>query len=1051
MSNEKKSSSGSSIVERALSFDEVLKSHMAGDLAAAEAGYRALIAQKTSEDSVFGNLGLILMNQGRHPEAIELFQGALRLNASNPDTYLNLGVVYKIQGKVDDAIACYRMALQLKPGYPEALNNLGLALADKGQLEDAVVFYTDAVEARPGYPEALYNLGNARRDLGRLDEAIDAFEKAIQVRPDYANALLNLGALLASCRRLDDAVAVYRRAIEARPRFAEAHNNLGNTLKAQGKEGEAKECYQKAIDCYQERIESRGAYADALFNLGSIQQTQGEFESIDSYYQAAQLNSAYIDALYRLGFALQQRGFLDKSIETFKKVVELRPDDAAAYNDLGVAFQSQGKLPEAIECFNRTLQLNEGSYHAYLNLGVVRGVSSPQEAIECYKKALECCPGYPEALNNMGVAYKVLGRFDEAIEALSQAIEGRPTYAEAHFNLGAAYQGKGDNATACQYYNKAIELRPRYPEAYINLGVSSAATAFHSNQQEKLEFACSCYRKALEFNPEYSEAYNNLGVALQDLEKIAEAIEVYRKAIELKPDYPDAYNNLGNALREDDEIDEAIDVYQKALTIRADCAGLPDDHLIRKVGSLLVELERIPVLYKDTQEIEKYRSNYRKSVEEALHLVAESKHEFTGEELALLRRIMFRITNFYLAYQQFDDRELQEKFTRLSAAVMKPDLGKFYTLERKRRPGSKIRLGIASEFLRYHNGSFWAYDWFRNLPRDDYEFFLYSLNGLTDEVTGQFAALGTYRWLGFRDYDYLQSVQAIKDDDLDILLISDVGMSGSSRMLALTRLAPIQCVSWGHPMTTGSDRIDFYLGCQLMETEESDEFYSETLIRLPKVGLFFDNPRVSDEKLTRDDFGIPDSKVLYGSVQSLFKYLPQFDSVYAQIASQVPDSHFVFAANRSAKVTDKFKRRLQAEFEKVGLSYEKHVSIIGRMGLPKFIQLLEILDVNLDTIGWSGGITTMRSLGVDLPVVTVAGRFMRGRHSSAMLEMIDVPELIAGSLDEYVSLAVKLGNSEEYRQSVVSKIKNNKHKLFHDLECVEALDKFFKSEVAKLG
>lgn len=1044
MSNDSKSSSGSTVKERELTFEEILNLHMAGDVAAAEAGYRALIAQETEEDSAYGNLGVICMNQGRCDEAIELMQAALRLNANNPDTYLNLGVTYKLQGKIDDAIACYRMALQLRPGYPEALNNIGLALADQGNPEEAISFYSDALEIKPNYPEALFNLGNVQRDLQKIDDAIASYEKAIQARPDYANAFLNLGALYASQQRLDEAVASYRKALEARPRFPEAYNNLGNTLKAQGKQDEAKECYQKAIDCWSD-------YADALFNLGHIQQFEGEFEAIDSYYRAAKINSSYIDSLYQLGMALQRANHLDKAVEAFKKVVELRPDDAAAYNDMGVVLQSQGKVPEATVCFNRTLEINEGSYHAYLNLGVVRGASSPTEAIECYKKALEYYPGYPEALNNMGVAHKVQGKFDEAIEILNEAIRQRPTYAEAYFNLGAAYQGKGDNTMACQCYNKAIELRPAYPEAYINLGVSSAATVFNSNQQEKLEYACRCYRKALEFHPDYAEAYNNLGVALQDLEKIEESIECYRRALEIKPDYPDGYNNLGNALREDDHIDEAIDVYQKALTIKADSANLPSDHFIRKIGTCLVELERIPVVYTDTQEIEKYRQNYVRFINEALHLVSENNYEFSLEELGLLRRIMFRLTNFYLAYQQFDDRELQEKFSRLSAAVMKPDLGKYYTLERKRRPGSKIRIGIASEFLRYHNGSFWAYDWFRHLPKDDYEFFLYSLNGLTDEVTGKFAELGTYRWLPFRDHDYMQSVEAISNDDLDILLISDVGMSASSRMLALTKLAPIQCVSWGHPMTTGSKQVDFYLGCELMETPESDGYYTEKLIRLPKIGLYFDMPQLSEEKMTRADFGIPDSKVLYGSVQSLFKYLPQYDSVYARIAKQVPDSHFIFAANRSAKVTGKFKQRLKVEFEQEGLDFEKHVTIVNRVGLSRFIQLLEVLDVNLDTIGWSGGITTMRSLGVDLPVVTIAGQYMRGRHSSAMLEMIEVEELIADSLDKYVDLAVKLGQNKKHRQSVVSKIKKNKHKLFQDLQCVEALDKFFKNEVAKLS
>ncbi|MBX9695673.1 MAG: FkbM family methyltransferase, partial [Cyanobacteria bacterium] len=115
----------------------------------------------------------------------------------------------------------------------------------------------------------------------------------------------------------------------------------------------------------------------------------------------------------------------------------------------------------------------------------------------------------------------------------------------------------------------------------------------------------------------------------------------------------------------------------------------------------------------------------------------------------------------------------------------------------------------------------------------------------------------------------------------------------------------------------------------------------------------------------------------------------------------------------------------------------------------EFLQLLRVIDINLDSIGWTGGITTMRSLALDCPVVTIPGEFMRGRHSSAMLQMIGVEELVANSLDEYIHIASKLGNSE-FRNKMIEAIKENKLKLFDDMECIHALDKFFKSEVAKV-
>ena len=66
-------------------------------------------------------------------------------------------------------------------------------------------------------------------------------------------------------------------------------------------------------------------------------------------------------------------------------------------------------------------------------------------------------------------------------------------------------------------------------------------------------------------------------------------------------------------------------------------------------------------------------------------------------------------------------------------------------------------------------------------------------------------------------HNYLRSLEVISKDNLDVLLLPDVGMSWSSRTSSLLRLAPVQSVGWGHPVTTGSQNIDFYLSSELME------------------------------------------------------------------------------------------------------------------------------------------------------------------------------------------------------------------------------------------
>src|SRR5262249_18408687 len=77
---------------------------------------------------------------------------------------------------------------------------------------------------------------------------------------------------------------------------------------------------------------------------------------------------------------------------------------------------------------------------------------------------------------------------------------------------------------------------------------------------------------------------------------------------------------------------------------------------------------------------------------------------------------------------------------------------------------------------------------------------------------------------------------------LDILVYPDIGMEEWSYSLAFTRLAPVQCVLWGHPVTTGIDTIDYFLSSELLDVPEAQTHYTETLVRLPTLPVYYYRP-----------------------------------------------------------------------------------------------------------------------------------------------------------------------------------------------------------------
>src|SRR5207247_8154977 len=72
----------------------------------------------------------------------------------------------------------------------------------------------------------------------------------------------------------------------------------------------------------------------------------------------------------------------------------------------------------------------------------------------------------------------------------------------------------------------------------------------------------------------------------------------------------------------------------------------------------------------------------------------------------------------------------------------------------------------------------------------------------------------------------------IAEQRLDVLVYTDVGLDPVTSTLAHSRLAPVQCVTWGHPVTTGIPTLDYFLSSELLEGEGAEQHYTENLVRL---------------------------------------------------------------------------------------------------------------------------------------------------------------------------------------------------------------------------
>ena len=504
------------------------------------------------------------------------------------------------------------------------------------------------------------------------------------------------------------------------------------------------------------------------------------------------------------------------------------PTPPPALREAVDAFRA-GRLEEAGRLSRQALDAAPDAFDALHLAGLVAARRGDYAAAEqLLARAAAADPRSAAAQLNHGNALRALGRHEDALKAFARALALKPGYAHALANQGTLLLELGRGRDAEAAYRKAVAAAPG--DALCHAGLGNAL-----KEQGRLNDAATAFARAVELKPDYAEAHNNLGTTLKDLGRPDEAAAACARAAELRPGDPVVQDNLGAACHDQGRADLTVVHCKRALRLKAPAAGASPWTLA--VCDALIDLIGLPAIYPDDAAVAAARGNFAAALDRLNALLAEQPATSAAEE-GLIAECLFKLNHFLLGYQQQDDKSLLQSYCAIAVELLKPRFGRFLGPAGRRPGGGKIRLGLASELLMNHNGVNWAYPWLSGLPRGDYEFFFYSLNGRADWLTEQFAALGAYRRLSFRADGYAEALAAIRADELDVLVFPDVGMTASSRIASLARLAPIQCAGWGHPVTTGSPAIDYYLSSGAMEPPDAQDHYSETLVRLPGASVY---------------------------------------------------------------------------------------------------------------------------------------------------------------------------------------------------------------------
>jgi predicted O-linked N-acetylglucosamine transferase (SPINDLY family) len=709
-------------------------------------------------------------------------------------------------------------------------------------------------------------------------------------------------------------------------------------------------------------------------------------------------------------------GRLDEAIAGYEALLAKFPAHAELRYRAGIAYSAKRAFDRALPHLVEAARLEPQRPAAWLALGLARReLGDASGALSALQAARDIDPATPQASGQMGLVLQSLGRLPEAIERFSEEATRYPQSARNHNNLGMALLAAGREAEAKAAFIRALRQDRDYVHAHANL-------AALSQRQGDLAEAEAAWRNVIRLAPHDAPAHVHLGHLLTTAWRLVEAETVLRRAVALAPENRAAAHKLAYVLRRLNRPGDAREI------ARAILARDPDDLQANVIARLA-----LPVLYESAPALANARRGFASGLESLLADLPRFERD---------AKQVFSLSweNFHLAYHGQNDRPLQEEYARFVSTLGRacaPDL--YEPCSRTRAAGAgRLRVGLLSSFFRDCTVGKYFESW-TALDRAKFEVTVYYTGHVQDKVSARLAAsVEHYRHVIDSPDRVARTVIA---DGLDVLVFPDVGMDTASYVLAGMRLAPVQCAAWGHPVTTGQANMDFFLTCAQMEPEGAEEHYSERLVRLPGIGTRYSRPALSSAR-SRAELGLPEKRHLYLCPQSLFKIHPDNDPLFARVLAGDPEGHLVLFQDEDEPLTEAFCERLVRSLSAAGIEGRERTTFLRRRAHDEYLNVNVVCDVMLDTLHWSGGNTSLDALSCGLPVVSLPGRFMRGRQSAAMLRLAGVPELVARDETEYVAIANRMGRHAAGTDGTRERLRSQARLLFDDSAPLRALEEF---------
>jgi protein O-GlcNAc transferase len=592
-----------------------------------------------------------------------------------------------------------------------------------------------------------------------------------------------------------------------------------------------------------------------------------------------------------------------------------------------------------------------------------------QQAERTFREILTARPRNSKAYHYLGDILMDTGSHEEAVACYQKAIELNPGFAGTYYNVASLLREEGRLEEALEYYQKVISLEPGFANAY-----NAAGAVFQSKGQ--LDEAITYYQKALALDPQFAFAYNNLGTVFLQKGYLDDAIACYQKSVTLDPRYAKAYNGLGMALQDKGWLEEAMAEYQKAL------------HLNPNLAEALNNLGRV---FQARGQCGEAEMHYRRAI------------RIKPDDVVPYQNLLF-----LMLYDSRHDQQAivseHRTFAELFEAPLQGGLAHYVNEKTFNR---RLKVGYVSPDFRRHSVACFIEPVLTGHNREHFEIFCYSLVSGGDDVTDRLRGHAD-QWRSIAGMSDEKAAELIREDGIDIL-VDLAGHTANNRILVFARKpAPVQANWIGYPATTGLSAMDYKIADGHTDPSGmTEQFYTEKLIRMPESFLCYLPDREGPEA---DDLPVFSAgHITFGSFNNFAKVSPEVIELWTTVLKTIPSSRLVMKAR---SFSDRSTREYAMEkFVHRGISSGRLEFLPPEPSTREHLRLYNRIDIGLDTFPYNGTTTTCEALWMGVPVITLAGDTHASRVGVSLLTNAGLPELIAETIEEYVSIAVDLAGN----------------------------------------